>query len=493
MRSKNVNRNSLQYIKRARIIILAVYAAIVLFTLLFFSRFAVEKSDDIMKNKVISLTSSLSVQMKLNMESYMSRMENIAILAFGEKLAYTYDATDPKNDEYESINTEKIITEKLYSLCIMENFVDYGIVYANNRTVGKISNGTSSLFGDTLYAELAGMIEGKKGDETWFTGYEGNFKRIYYVKRVHENAILFISFYADELNEVFDNPETLSDMNIYLVNQEFNILYSKSGDEVGSMLPEEISSLIGDKKDASYMNNDYLVSINSCGDWYVVCSIPTDIIMIETRNIRRNFYLFAILAAAIAFIIGFYCSTLIIKPVSEMVADLDDKAQIDRLTEVMNKLTFEDFASNCLRNSLDSENKALIIFDIDNFKGVNDTLGHAAGDKMLREMGNVLKSIFTEDDYIGRIGGDEFCVLVNSKPKEGKSFEEYIEEKCTMFNTLFEENEVSKEMNYKVTASEGISLSPKNGKDFETLYKLCDKALYESKDQGKNTYTFYKG
>ena len=88
----------------------------------------------------------------------------------------------------------------------------------------------------------------------------------------------------------------------------------------------------------------------------------------ETRNIRRNFYLFAILAAAIAFIIGFYCSTLIIKPVSEMVADLDDKAQIDRLTEVMNKLTFEDFASNCLRNSLDSENKALIIFDIDNFK-----------------------------------------------------------------------------------------------------------------------------
>ena len=123
------------------------------------------------------------------------------------------------------------------------------------------------------------MIEGKKGDETWFTGYEGNFKRIYYVKRVHENAILFISFYADELNEVFDNPETLSDMNIYLVNQEFNILYSKSGDEVGSMLPEEISSLIGDKKDASYMNNDYLVSVNSCGDWYVVCSIPTDIIL----------------------------------------------------------------------------------------------------------------------------------------------------------------------------------------------------------------------
>ena len=55
---------------------------------------------------------------------------------------------------------------------------------------------------------------------------------------------------------------------------------------------------------------------------------------------------------------------------------------------------------------------------------------------MLARNGDVLKSIFTEDDYIGRIGGDEFCVLVNSKPKDGKSFEDFIEEKCTMFNDL---------------------------------------------------------
>ena len=146
--------HSLKNIRRIQIAMIFGYALIVIAALGIVSRLALGKTDSVLKNKVASLTSSLNVQMKLNLESYMSRMETIATLAFGEKLAYTYDATDPANDEYEAINNEKIITEKLFNLCIMENFVDYGIVYRNNRTVGKISNATATLFGDRLFSEL---------------------------------------------------------------------------------------------------------------------------------------------------------------------------------------------------------------------------------------------------------------------------------------------------------------------------------------------------
>ena len=493
MAKANQNKKSLKYISRVRFLILAVYAVIVFLTLILFSFMSVRKSNTLLKDKVINLTSSLNIQMKLNLESYMSRMETIATLAFGEKLAYTYDATDPDNDEFEALNTEKIITDKLFSLCIMENFVDYGIVYSNNRTVGKISNGTSTLFGDTLYTELAGMIEKTEDNSTWFTGYKDSFKRIYYVKRVHENAILFISFYSDELNEVFDNPETLSDMNIYLVNQQYNILYSKQGNEVGNKLPSHIISLIDGKNDGSYMNNDYLVSVNRCEDWYVVCSIPTRIILKETTDIRNYIFLGAIFGAILAFAAGFFISTFIMKPVAGMVADLDDKANQDRLTGLLNKTAFEDLVSSCLDNTLKTEKKALLIFDIDDFKNVNDTLGHAAGDRMLREMAAVLSSVFTSDDYIGRIGGDEFCVLVNYNPAKDENYEEFIAEKCDSFINSFIDNAVSKELDYKVSASVGISLSPKDGRDFSTLYKASDKALYESKKSGKCTYTFYKG
>ena len=158
---------SLKKIRNIQILMIVGYAVIVIAALVIVSSLTIAKTDEVLKDQAVNLTSSLNVQMKLNMDSYLSRMETIATLAFGEESSYTYDATDPSNDEFEAINTEKVITDKLYSLCIMENFVDYGIVYRNNRTVGKISNGTSTLFGDKLFTELSSMITRPRTNDGW--------------------------------------------------------------------------------------------------------------------------------------------------------------------------------------------------------------------------------------------------------------------------------------------------------------------------------------
>ena len=226
MAKKEQSRPSLKKIRGLQLSMIIGYAVIIIAVICVVTNLAVKKTDAVLKNKVISMTSSLNVQMKLNMDSYISRMETIGTLAFGTPEAYTYDATDPDNDEYEALNTEKAITDKLYSLCIMDNFCDYGIVYRNNRTVGKISNGTSSLMGDTMYEELSSMITRQRTHDGWCAGYKGDLKRIYYVKRVHDNAVLVMSFYTSELESVFDNPETLADMDIRLVDSDYDILYS---------------------------------------------------------------------------------------------------------------------------------------------------------------------------------------------------------------------------------------------------------------------------
>jgi diguanylate cyclase (GGDEF) domain len=490
-KTKKSNKKSLGYINKMHSLMLVVYAGIVFLAMMLVSYFTVEKTNQVFVNKVVNLTSSLGMQMKLNLEGYMNRMETIATLAFAEELAYTYDATDPNNDEYESINTEKIITDKLFSLCIMDNFVDYGIVYGNNRTVGKLSNGTSTLFGGELYEKLSSKIVGTKSDSIWFTGYEGNYKRIYYVKRVHENAVLFISFYSAELNEVFDNPETLADMSIYLVNQDYNILYSKSGEEVGESLPEEILSRIENRYDASFMDNEYLVSVNKCNDWYVVCSIPTPLILEEINGLNKSVYLVAFIAAFIAMLVCDYLSRQLVKPVRGMVADLDEKAMSDRLTGLLNKLSFEEFAANSLANSLESEKRVLAIIDIDDFKQVNDTLGHASGDNLLKHMGVSLRKVFSDDDYLGRIGGDEFAVLINSVEKIKGDISEYVEDKCRSLMSEFAQNDIVSNETHKVSISIGITEFPKYGNDFKTLYTTGDKALYKAKNSGKNTYCFY--
>lgn len=95
MSKKANDAKSLRNIRRVQILMILGYAVIVFLSISIVTQLAVRKTDEVLKNKVISLTSSLNVQMKLNMESYLSRMETIATLAFGEEEAYTYDAADP--------------------------------------------------------------------------------------------------------------------------------------------------------------------------------------------------------------------------------------------------------------------------------------------------------------------------------------------------------------------------------------------------------------
>ncbi len=485
------NRQSLKNIRTIQLSMIIGYAVIVIVAIAIVTQLAVKKTDEVMKNKVISLTSSLNVQMKLNMESYLSRMETTATLAFGEKEAYTYDATDPNNDEYEALNTEKIITDKLYNLCIMENFVDYGIVYRNNRTVGKISNGTSTLFGDKIFTELSSMITRERTNDGWFTGYNNDFRRIYYVKEVHENAVLVISFYANELNEVFDNPETLRDMQIRLVNSDYDIIFSKEIDEIGKAVPTGIKSRIKGQTSASVMDNEYLVSVNNCGDWFVVCSIPTEKILNEKNEVTRYIYMTGLIAAVIAALIGLYLSYLLTNPVKKMVAVLDDKAKIDLLTGILNKLTFEEYAGNCLESSLESEQRALLIIDLDDFKSVNDNYGHAMGDKVLETVGETMRSVFTDDDYLGRIGGDEFAVLINTSLGSEVELREHISKKCNEFSESFRRRFDEYDNGIRVSVSIGAAISPVDGRSFTELYAACDKALYKSKKSGKNRFSFF--
>ena len=165
----------------------------------------------------------------------------------------------------------------------MDNFLDYGIVYRDNSTVGKISNGTISLFGDKLFDELDAMAASPRTKDGWAAGYKNNYKRIYYAKRVHDNAVLVLSFYTDELDVVFDNPETLSDMDIRLVNSTYNIIYSNEKDEIGMFLPDEIYSRIKDKSSASVMGR-FILPVSSADEcsfrWPTSCMTANAILSI---------------------------------------------------------------------------------------------------------------------------------------------------------------------------------------------------------------------
>ena len=444
---------------------------------------------DNLRDNVSTLASSLSEQMAMNLDGYLNRMESVATLAFAEEDTYKYDATDTSIDEYDAVVREKAISDNLFGLCIMDNFVDYGIVYRNNHTVGKFSNGTISQFGDSLFVDLESIIDRQRSNDGWSAGFGDNYKRIYYVKRIHENALIVVSFYADELRNLFETSEDVEDMSVRLINEDHNVLYSSvDSEEVGKPLVDKLQNRIMGAEDATLLDNEYLVTINSCGyKWYVVTSIPTKVIMKEQSEAQAQIVIMSILAAILAVVIGIALSLKFTKPVESYVSDLDIKAKKDQLTGVFNKLSFENAAKNSIGR--DVSKSALILVDIDDFKSVNDTLGHIYGDEVLAMTGESLRSIFGEDDYIGRIGGDEFSVLVNSTPPTGVEYRDYIIGKCKEICDAFRNFYTGEQGGYKISVSVGCAFYPEHGEDFKGLYNSADKALYQSKRGGKDTFT----
>ncbi len=325
MTSKEKRIQGLMKLRKMRVWMIIAYALIVIIALFCVSVFTAKQNEAVMKAKVSSMTSSLNVQLKLNLESYLSRMESVATLAFSIDDAYTYDATNSSLEEYDQLNLEKNISDELFKLCLMENFVDYGIVYRDNSKLGKISNGTLELFGNDMFIDLKAMISRGRTHDGWFAGYKSNYERVYYVKQIHDNAILVMSFYTTELEEVFDNPETLRDMTIRLTDKNYKIIYSSVSDELGHPLPDGINDAAQASSAGAVLDDDNLTTINACNvGWNIICSIPTDVIMKEELQTRRSIQVVTMIAALIAAIAGSTFSFMLSDPISMIAVNMDD-------------------------------------------------------------------------------------------------------------------------------------------------------------------------
>jgi len=130
---------------------------------------------------------------------------------------------------------------------------------------------------------------------------------------------------------------------------------------------------------------------------------------------------------------------------------------------------------------------SLILFDIDNFKALNDTYGHQAGDEVLRSLASILKEASRETDVAARYGGEEFIMMLTNTPKhEALHLANRIREKIEEYNYHIEENTV------KITVSGGIATFPEDARDSKSLLYAADMAMYEAKAMGKKQVFCYR-
>jgi len=168
-------------------------------------------------------------------------------------------------------------------------------------------------------------------------------------------------------------------------------------------------------------------------------------------------------------------------------AEIQHLAHHDTLTNLPNRFYGEELFSLSLATCLEKQqNLAVLFFDLDNFKPVNDALGHAAGDKLLEQLAKRLSENLEPEHYLIRFGGDEFLLLApfkNERSQLDQLAQTLIKQCANEFKIL--ENKVV------ISVSLGIACAPQDGTDFKQLCRRADIAMYQAKKDGRNTYHYY--
>ncbi|MFV2004832.1 MAG: EAL domain-containing protein [Gammaproteobacteria bacterium] len=160
----------------------------------------------------------------------------------------------------------------------------------------------------------------------------------------------------------------------------------------------------------------------------------------------------------------------------------------DTLTDLPNRLLFADRLEQAvIRSERSHTSMALMLVDIDDFKLVNDSFGHDAGDKLIKAVGHLISKSLRRADTIARLGGDEFAVIVEGidSPDDAISIADNL-------TTILEHNVRLDDQETYTSASIGIAVYPDDGKDARTLLKNADTAMFRAKENGRHCFQFYK-
>ena len=176
--------------------------------------------------------------------------------------------------------------------------------------------------------------------------------------------------------------------------------------------------------------------------------------------------------------------------VAKVIAERKVKllAYRDTLTGLPNRLLFADRLEQAVvRSERTRTSMALMLIDIDDFKLVNDSFGHDAGDKLIKAVGDLISKSLRRADTIARLGGDEFAVIIEGidGPDDAISIADNL-------TTILEHNVRLDDQETYTSASIGIAVYPGDGKDARTLLKNSDTAMYRAKESGRHCFQFYK-
>lgn len=372
-------------------------------------------------------------------------------------------------------------------------FKNIGVANSSGATINY--NGTSSgnIYLSGYYREA---MQGKNAiSESTITDENNDKVLVLAVPIMKEGSaagVIYGTFTKDTLDSIIDSISFSESVSSFVVNSEGKILaHSTNGaidstdEDLDQVIPNEKLPANDKPKTVYYSDHgeNHIAEMVPIGlhDWYFITVLPENTVTDLTDEITVYVGIVVVAVAFIFLIILIHISSLLRR--TDMISE---KASSDSLTKILNKESFR--ARFCEEMDTAKGGLAMFIVDLDDFKSVNDSLGHVMGDKVLVDTADTLSEVFGSRDNVGRIGGDEFSALL----RFGGSMDKITvaaERVCKEMNRTYSARGAS----IDVSVSVGIAIYPAGGRDFEELYRNADKALYKVKGSGKNMYALYSG
>ncbi len=332
------------------------------------------------------------------------------------------------------------------------------------------------------------------------------------IKNDDIEKLLLQEYHTEQFDEKFNNLNFGKETWVILIDDEGYIMYLFGGknpayisvdenfiERVSDMENTDVAEFLDNlTKDTSgnisldFDGDTREVFYKSLGinDWYLLIGMPQS--YMEIRNASKHQTVSEMIRWMIAGIVLFVIMIIFISIMDRIRGKVNSDgliqlAETDQLTNLYNKVTTEKKIKEYIAEHPDTQS-LIFVLDIDNFKKINDTMGHAFGDEVLRTIGQRIKMEFRASDIIGRAGGDEFIIFLKGLKEEEVIIREAV--KVEKFFKNFKAGDGY--VKYSATASIGCAIFPRDASDFEGLYKAADQALYQAKQRGKNQLAFYK-
>lgn len=280
---------------------------------------------------------------------------------------------------------------------------------------------------------------------------------------------------------IVDEPGT-----ILLSNKSFRSLIGTNEDRIQGLHREELASYF-DARERDYLFSSDL-SVIQTGNPVMYPEVQIHDALSETRS-------FEVRKFAIEFQDRRCCLTVAIDTTElKRSADkIQHLAYHDALTDLPNRnLLIDRLNQAILRSRRNSMFSALLFVDLDGFKSINDSLGHAAGDEFLKHVARILRSVVREVDTVARQGGDEFVICLGDLADTPEEAEALANERADRLRDLISQPYEIYHRKVVISASLGIMLFPDEGATAYELLKSADTAMYQAKNRGKDTQVFFE-